>query len=240
MSRKLTEIQMLELFAFCRKHHVYHYDLQIELVDHLASIIESRWELEPDQSFRMILNQVYSEFGKSSFHMIKLSKEKALRKKYNCLLWKYIGDFIRLPKIILTIGIILALFSTFRLFHSYKPIFFSFGGLYALTMLVSFGKLFHYKFRLDLISKKSFLFSDHLNAIKNKVFILGITPIILSSLYNIVLSEFQLALSYNVVIQFLAALLMTVLSIIFFAISFYIPNRIKENFTREFPQFVKS
>lgn len=240
MIKKLTEIQMLELFAFCRKNHVYHYDLQIELVDHLASIIESRWELEPDQSFRMILNQVYSEFGKSSFHMIKLSKEKALRKKYNLLLWKYIVDFIWLPKIILTIAIIFTLFSTFRLFSNYKPMFFSFVGLYALTMLVSFGNLFQNKFRLDLISKNSFLFSDHLNAIKNRVAILGITPIFLSSLYNIVLVEFQLAVSYNVVIQFLVALLMTFLGIVFFAICFYIPKRIKEDFSREFPQFVKS
>ena len=240
MNKKLTEIQLIELFAFCRKHHVYHYDVQVELVDHLASIIENRWEFEPDLPFWLILNQIYKEFGNYSFSGIKASKEKALRKKYNQLLWRYIVDFIRLPKIILTIAIILTLFSTFRLSPSYKPIFFSFGGLYALTMLVSFGNLFQNKFRLDLISKNSFLFSDHLNAIKNKVFILGIIPIFLSSLYNIVLSEFQLSLSYNVVIQFLAALLMTVLCIVFFAICFYIPKRIKEDFTREFPQFVKS
>jgi len=86
MSKKLTEIQLIELFAFCRKHHVYHYDVQVELVDHLASIIENRWEFEPYLPFRVILNQIYKEFGNYSFSGIKASKEKALRKKYNQLL----------------------------------------------------------------------------------------------------------------------------------------------------------
>ena len=42
MNKKLTEAQIDELFSFCKRKGVKHYDLQIELVDHLASSIEQR------------------------------------------------------------------------------------------------------------------------------------------------------------------------------------------------------
>jgi hypothetical protein len=39
-TRKLTEDEVDRLFAFCAKHYVPEYDLQLELVDHLATAIE--------------------------------------------------------------------------------------------------------------------------------------------------------------------------------------------------------
>ncbi len=39
---KLTEAQIEELYAFTRKKYVEHYDVQTELVDHLATSIEEK------------------------------------------------------------------------------------------------------------------------------------------------------------------------------------------------------
>jgi hypothetical protein len=36
MNRTITPEETEKLFAFCRQRFVYHYDLQVELVDHLA------------------------------------------------------------------------------------------------------------------------------------------------------------------------------------------------------------
>lgn len=44
---KLNESQIEELYDFTRKHFVEYYDLQIELVDHLANGIESKWQENP-------------------------------------------------------------------------------------------------------------------------------------------------------------------------------------------------
>ena len=41
---KLTENQIEALYKFTRQHFVYHYDVQTELVDHLANDIEQIWE----------------------------------------------------------------------------------------------------------------------------------------------------------------------------------------------------
>lgn len=40
---KLTPEQIQELYKFTRQHYVEHYDVQTELVDHLANDIEQIW-----------------------------------------------------------------------------------------------------------------------------------------------------------------------------------------------------
>jgi hypothetical protein len=46
---KLTVQQVEHLYAFTRQHYVEWYDLQSELVDHLANAIEQEWERNPEQ-----------------------------------------------------------------------------------------------------------------------------------------------------------------------------------------------
>ena len=47
---KLTNQQIEQLFTFTRQHYVEYYDLQSELVDHLANAIEEQWK-EKSQTF---------------------------------------------------------------------------------------------------------------------------------------------------------------------------------------------
>ena len=46
MSRQLAHSETEELFAVCRRYAVHYYDVQIEFVDHLATLIEDIWEKE--------------------------------------------------------------------------------------------------------------------------------------------------------------------------------------------------
>ena len=45
---ELTEEQIHELYKFTKKHYVEHYDVQTELVDHLANDIEQVWVEYPN------------------------------------------------------------------------------------------------------------------------------------------------------------------------------------------------
>ena len=49
---KLTETHIQGLYKFTRKHYVYFYDVQSELVDHLANDIEDIWQAQPNLSFQ--------------------------------------------------------------------------------------------------------------------------------------------------------------------------------------------
>lgn len=52
---KLSLEQIERLYQFTRQHYVEYYDLQTELVDHLANAIESQWLENPKLSFEQAL-----------------------------------------------------------------------------------------------------------------------------------------------------------------------------------------
>ena len=53
---KLNPSQIDRLYTFTRQHYVEYYDLQTELVDHLAHAIEAEWEQNSQFSFEEVLN----------------------------------------------------------------------------------------------------------------------------------------------------------------------------------------
>jgi len=93
---------------------VEYYDLQTELVDHLANAIELEWESNPTLSFETLLNKEFKKFGVFGFMDVVEKKQKALAKRYNNWVWNHFKDFFKLPKIIGTVLLIAALFYFFK------------------------------------------------------------------------------------------------------------------------------
>ena len=112
---KLTEDQIQELYKFTRKHYVDWYDVQTELVDHLANGIEAHLEQNPNATFESALNSEFKKFGIMGFSDVIEEKTKALNKQYRILVWQYFKDFFKLPKIILTVFLVWIYFELFQL-----------------------------------------------------------------------------------------------------------------------------
>lgn len=230
----------MELFAFCKMKGVKHYDLQIELVDHMASAIEHRWEENPDISFAEALPSAYRQFGIYGFSKFKSIREDALRKKYKRLQWQYIGEFYRLPKIIMTIAISLTIYSIIRMSGDITLLSLIFLGIYALSLLIYFLFFYKHKSRIELTTGKSFLQIEYLNSIRGTLMSVGFLPINLLVLNSFVIREFHLSLTGISLLELLTSFLITFFAYSMVAMFSYIPKRVKEDFTREFPQFVKS
>lgn len=107
---KLNEQQIGQLYQFTRQHFVEWYDLQSELVDHLANSIEDRWQENPKLTFEEALQLEFKKFGIFGFMDVVEERQKFLGKKYNTMIWKYYKDFFKLPKIILTFGAMYVLY----------------------------------------------------------------------------------------------------------------------------------
>lgn len=106
---KLNAEQVERLYTFTRQHYVEYYDLQTELVDHLANAIEEQWQQNPKLSFEEALNIEFKKFGVFGFMDVVEKRQAALNKKYNKLVWNELKSFFRLPKIIgtfATVGIV--------------------------------------------------------------------------------------------------------------------------------------
>ncbi|MBC7747359.1 MAG: hypothetical protein H7Z76_02045 [Methylotenera sp.] len=100
---KLTTQQIDQLYLFTRQHYVEYYDLQTELVDHLANAIETEWQQNPKLTFDEVLNKEFKKFGIFGFVDVVQKRQAALGKKYNRLIFQHFKMFFKVPKILFLI-----------------------------------------------------------------------------------------------------------------------------------------
>lgn len=101
---KLSSEQVERLYAFTRQHYVEYYDLQTELVDHLANAIEEQWQQNPKLSFEDALKMEFKKFGVFGFMEVVEKRQTTLNKKYNKLVLNELKTFFSIPKIIGTLS----------------------------------------------------------------------------------------------------------------------------------------
>jgi hypothetical protein len=111
---KLTPEQIDRLYQFTRQHYVEYYDLQTELVDHLANSIEAQWQESSKISFEEALQKEFKKFGVFGFMDLLEKKQKAMAKRYYKWVWNHFKAFFELPKIIGTVLLIATLFYFFK------------------------------------------------------------------------------------------------------------------------------
>ena len=111
--QKLTKDQIEDLYAFTRKHFVEWYDLQTELVDHLANDIEAVWEENPNVSYEVARDQAFKKFGVFGFMDVIEKRRKAMSKKYMKYLYSELKKWFELPQILATIALFLFFVTSF-------------------------------------------------------------------------------------------------------------------------------
>ncbi len=109
---ELTPDQIQHLFIFTTKHCVRHYDLQVELVDHLADAVAAKMnETETPISFDDALQKVYAGFGVMGFSPIITSRQQAVLKYSNREKWRLFKQYFTWPKAALTM-LLVTVFAT--------------------------------------------------------------------------------------------------------------------------------
>jgi hypothetical protein len=107
---KLNEKQIADLMLFTKKHLVEYYDVQLELVDHLANDIEHVWQEYPKLTFDEAKQKAFKKFGIFGFQDVVEKKQKAMRKHY----WKMFGEifisFFKIPKILMTLSLVMGFY----------------------------------------------------------------------------------------------------------------------------------
>ena len=138
---KINETQTERLYRFTREHFVEYYDLQTELVDHLAQGIEAQWKENPELDFEDALQKEFKKFGIFGFSDVIEERQMAMSKRYNTFIWRHFKEYFRLPKIILTISAIFVLFAAFIQMTKYREfVFFTIWIFYALFYFLGYRK----------------------------------------------------------------------------------------------------
>lgn len=234
--RKLTTEQIDELFEFCRKHYVSRYDLQIELVDHLASSIEVQWKSNQDLPFSFILDNEFKKFGVYGFSKIKNQKVKELRRKYRKLLWKHTLEFYRWPKALLTLALTIILYMLFQMVDN------DFWIIIPYYLIVS-GFMFHYyyalfpkKYKIKTSTDQPFMLLDYLKGKQIHSLLIIQVPLHFVNVMKYIDYSFLNNQLFSIIISFF------IIGFTFFHyVSLYVlPLKVKEHFTQQFPQFIIS
>jgi hypothetical protein len=123
---KLTDEQTRELYEFTLRKRVRYYDVQIEIVDHLACAIEDRLDREPTLPFHEALRLEYKKFGIFGFSKIVTEKMKAQEKRNRLLIFSEIKSLFHGIKVLRPILIFLTLYISFQLLER-NEIIISFG-----------------------------------------------------------------------------------------------------------------
>ena len=100
---KLTNTHIEELYKFTQKHYVEYYDVQTELVDHLANDIEQILEENSTLSFEKARELSFKKFGIFGFMNVVEKKQSQMTKKYFKIIFKFAKEWFQLPKLILTV-----------------------------------------------------------------------------------------------------------------------------------------
>lgn len=111
--KTLTPDHIEQLYAFTQSNGVLYYDLQTELVDHLANDIENQWQYNQNPDFEIALSAAYNRFEKNGFTRLVVARTVVLLRSHVTFMWKCFTAFFTFPKLIITITLFFLLHSVF-------------------------------------------------------------------------------------------------------------------------------
>lgn len=154
--KKVSHGQIEELHRFVKSRYVEFYDVELELVDHLANGIEEQWKLDSMVSFEDALQREYKKFGIFGFVGMVEKKQAELHNYYYKITFQALKDFFSIPKIVVTIAIFLLLFAFGKTFKEYASIGYGivFYGLFVYTLVDGFRQMMVIKRRQKNAGKK--------------------------------------------------------------------------------------
>ncbi len=114
MERKIIPEEIEQLHLFVRKHYVEFYDVELELVDHLANDIEEQWREDRQLTFEFALNKAFKKFGIFGFSDVVEQKVNKLSNAYYKESFKRMKSFFTPPKLVVSLALFLVLFVGFK------------------------------------------------------------------------------------------------------------------------------
>lgn len=231
MELKVNQEQIDRLYRFTHEHFVEHYDLQTELVDHLSNAIESQWQENPKVSFEEALQNEFKKFGVFGFSDVVEKRQRALTKRYHNFVWSNFKEFFKLPKIILTLGLMGILFQVIRMIpfkgEMVFLLLFCFVG-FSTFQLVKSNRKFKEKKKGN--SKRWVM--------EELIFQYGtmtVYPVILNLFIQFI--NFKKISFENVYVQLFFALFFVTVVLLFYVLGNIIPSKAEEYLKETYPEY---
>lgn len=223
---KLTSNQIQQLYKFTRQHYVEHFDVQTELVDHLANDIEQIWQEQPKLSFEQARDISFKKFGICGFMDVVDARANALNKKYWKLVWGIFKEFFTIPHIVISSTIFTILFFSLKLF-SIKIVFVS---IIIVGVLIFLFRLYF----LQKEKKQRFKETNKKWLLEEFVFNIGGGVLFTNIFFQIAIYFPKNTLSTSIII---AAFILTSFILLIYIITYILPSKIEEILINQYPEY---
>lgn len=228
---KLNEQQIQQLFDFTRRHYVEYYDVQAELVDHLANAIEARKAENPSLVFEHALQAEFKKFGIFGFMDVVEKRQIALTRKYHKMIWTHFIGFFRLPKIVLSVMMVFIVFNGLKFIVFKEEAFMA--ALAVLTLILLVKMTFETIRRAAKIKRKKekrWLFEEIINGYGSFTSVL-VLPLQLINLF------YRKSVFHNEAALWIASLFIVIYALICYIILKIIPSKGNEYLHKMYPDY---
>jgi hypothetical protein len=227
---KISENHITELYKFTREHFVEHYDVQTELVDHLANDIEQTWQAQPGLTFKEARTISFKKFGVFGFMDVVEARQKALEKRYWQIIVQFAKEWFQLPKIILTF---MSCFILYQLFtsHASENIFIAILLGYLLACIIKI-------FQLKVVFKKQTKKTGRKWMLEDLIFKQGAGFATILPLYTLqIFSHINGITSMSMFWALMLAAFYTAVFIIGYVSLVIVPKKAKELLEETYPEY---
>lgn len=226
---KLTQNQIQELFKFTRAHYVEHYDLQLELVDHLANGIEKQLKNAPGLTFEEAKNREFKKFGIFGFQDVIKKRRKAMSKRYRGIIWRYFKEWWSMPKFLATFACIVVVLTVIKSLPHGELKFGLISGVFISYSLLTIFRTLQLRRRMEGAWRKWIL--------QDIIYEQGL----LSSLFVIPMSFWNLkwfnGFMDNLYFQLALSLLIVIMGLLLKICGFVVPSKAEELLNKTYPEY---
>ncbi|MCB0485758.1 MAG: hypothetical protein KDC47_06150 [Flavobacteriaceae bacterium] len=224
----LTDEHIERLYQFTRQHYVEWYDLQTELVDHLANDIEAFCLENPTLTFEAALHTSFKKFGIFGFSELVQKRSNALHKKYWKMIFQFLKEFFKLPKILLTLFLIALYYTIFFSIESKNIVIAISLGLLTVIPIYFGARMFLKNKKEEKRTGKKWLFKH-------------VTATFGSFLFfpQIIIQSYQFIddINWTWFSEVIFSCFVIIFGILFYIAIKIIPHKIEEILQREYPQY---
>lgn len=213
---RLNNEHINRLYDFTREHYVYWYDLQTELVDHLASGIERRSEQYPELNFEKLLEMEFAGFGVHGFEDIIAKRRKALTYEYSSIILARIRNHFQWPLVLKSLVLVAIMYSVFTYWKDEGALIAS-GIIAALLTIAGFIRLSIKKSKRAFYRDRKWLLEDIILT-AGGLSVIFVIPLQLTSYIAEDILEFLGNPGFRFVFSCLAVLYLRLLQIVFWVL----------------------
>lgn len=107
---KLTTEQIEYVSNYIQSFDIKFHELQVELTDHFVSIMEEIWNEDKELTFHQVKYRAEQRFGRNYFKEVEQERAKVLRKEYKRIQLKMVAEYLKFPKIIVSILMVILVY----------------------------------------------------------------------------------------------------------------------------------